>query len=304
MPLLDLTSAATARALDLSFTVLIPALAPFFFLTELLLALGVAHGFATLANPLMRPLFRLPGSAALVVVLGFLSGYPVAAKLAAAMVREQLLSEEEAERVVCFATTADPLFLAGAVVTGFLALPALIPLAALAHYGSALALGFALRYRVAPAVARNKHTPYSQSLLRAATEAMRRARSPLPIRTLMSTALHHTARLLVLICGLVIVFAVLVDLLALVPSEHLHALSSIFLEVSIGAQFVSTMPMSSMMQLALASFVVAWGGLSVHVQIASIISNMRFRYGIFILCRMIHGLLAASIVYIAATVGV
>ena len=61
--------------------VLFPALFPFFVMAELMLGFGVVHFFGTLLDPLMRPVFRLPGIAGFVVTMGLVSGYPVGARL-------------------------------------------------------------------------------------------------------------------------------------------------------------------------------------------------------------------------------
>ena len=47
---------------------------------------------------------------------------------------------------------------------------------------------------------------------------------------------------------------------------------------------------------AAAAFVLSWGGLSVHAQIMSILSNTPMRYGPFLFARAIHALIAPILV--------
>lgn len=56
---------AATIGLQLWWDVVFPALLPFFILSEILMGLGVVHGIGVLLEPLMRPLFKVPGAGAL-----------------------------------------------------------------------------------------------------------------------------------------------------------------------------------------------------------------------------------------------
>jgi len=126
--------------------VLFPALLPFLVISELLLGLGVVHMIGTLLDPLMKPLFGVPGSGGFVMAMGFASGYPVASKLTSRLREENLVNRVEGERLISFATTSDPIFLVGAVSVGFFHEPGLALILAAAHYGSAVLLGLVMRF--------------------------------------------------------------------------------------------------------------------------------------------------------------
>ena len=55
---------------------LLPSLLPFFIAADLLLSMGFVRFLGVLLEPVMRPLFRLPGEAGFAVALGFTSGFP------------------------------------------------------------------------------------------------------------------------------------------------------------------------------------------------------------------------------------
>lgn len=74
---------AGVRGLSIWWDVLFPSLFPFLVLSELLLGFGIVHFLGTLLNPLMRPLFRVPGSGGFVFAVSCASGYPTGAKLTA-----------------------------------------------------------------------------------------------------------------------------------------------------------------------------------------------------------------------------
>ena len=49
---------------------------PFFAMSEIMIGLGVVHFMGVLVEPIMRPVFRIPGEGAFAVVMGLASGYP------------------------------------------------------------------------------------------------------------------------------------------------------------------------------------------------------------------------------------
>lgn len=54
--------------LNLWWNVVFPSLLPFFILSEMLMGLGVVHSLGILLEPLMRPLFNVPGIGALAYI--------------------------------------------------------------------------------------------------------------------------------------------------------------------------------------------------------------------------------------------
>ena len=103
------------RGLELWWGIVFPALLPFFIGAELLMGLGVIHFMGVLLEPLMRPIFRVPGNGSFVMAVGLASGFPIGSVLTARLRRERMCTKAEAERLMSFTNTADPLFMSGAV---------------------------------------------------------------------------------------------------------------------------------------------------------------------------------------------
>ena len=123
----------------------ISGFAPIFVATEILMALGVVHFLGILLEPLMRPVFDVPGVGAFALAMGITGGYPIGAKITANLRRRTLCNQIEAERLTCFTNTADPLFMSGAVAVGMFHAPGLGGAICGAHYISAIIVGVLLR---------------------------------------------------------------------------------------------------------------------------------------------------------------
>lgn len=327
----DTVLTASTRGLAIWWDVLFPSLLPFFIISEALLGFGIVHFIGTLLDPIMRPMFRIPGIGGFVVAMGYASGYPVGAKLATQLRLQKLISREEGERLVAFTTSSDPIFLIGAVSIGFFGNAQLALTIAIAHYGAAFVVGLLMRFHAphAPmtplAHSSELATPGSQrtqksSILIRAFWAMHEARQKdgRSLGTLLQEAVASSLKLMIVVGGLVVFFSVALDLLTaigvmhtweivlqwLLQTVHLPPfLSSAFsggiFEVTLGAKAAGSADSAGMhAQVVAAAWILSWGGLSVHAQIVSIMNQCDLRYLPFLLSRLVHSFLAALAAFI------
>lgn len=313
---------ASVRGLAIWWEVLFPSLFPFFVISEMLLGFGIVHFLGKLLDPLMKPLFRIPGNGGFVLAMGFASGYPVSAKLATKLREQGLVSRIEGERLVAFTTTSDPIFLIGAVSIGFFGNPQLAGALAAVHYGSAIMLGLLMRfYGRKQEVSLNIAEPSSSSTssrfsLRLAIRAMHEARlqDGRSLGELLSHAVTSSLQLMTIVGGLVVFFSVVLEVLtasqvmntlyaALRSLLPLLSLPDVLAEPLVGGLFEVTLGAKASaapagiplhFKAASAVFILSWGGLSVHAQVASILNGADLRYLPFLAARAVHGVLAAT----------
>ncbi|MDQ8735991.1 sporulation integral membrane protein YlbJ [Paenibacillus sp. LHD-38] len=322
------TLGASLRGLSIWWQVLFPALFPFFVISELLLGFGIVHFFGKLLDPLMKPLFRLPGIGGFIVTMGYISGYPVGARLTAQLWEQRLVNRAEAERLVAFTTTSDPIFLIGAVSVGFFHNVALAPVLAAAHYGGGLVIGFLMRFHdrhAAPSSAKKNVDVTSgpkkrrPSRIAVALKAMHEARllDGRGLGRLLQDSIQSALRLMIVVGGLVVFFSVVMEMLthAGIVAAMAHALRYLFVliglpapladagifglfEVTLGSRAAGAAGTGLMHQAAIAAWILSWGGLSVHAQIASLLSRTDLRYRPFFFARLLHGFIAMALVYL------
>lgn len=305
---------ASVRGLRLWFEVVFPALLPFFVMSEIMMGLGVIHFIGVVLEPLMRPLFRIPGAGAFAVAIGLAAGYPLGAKVTADLRRARLITSPEAERLVSLANTADPLFLSGAVAVGMFALPELAGTLTLAHYLGVIGVGLVMRFH-ARGGEETREARSSGAVLERALAALRdaRARDGRPIGELFGDAVRNSMNSLLFVGGSIIMFSVILEVLTIagiVPlaaqalaaglgALHLHATVADaivrgLVEITIGAQTASTASASLLEKAVAASAVIGWSGLSVHAQVAVMVHGTGIRLGPYIAARSLHAALAAA----------
>lgn len=308
---------AALTGLQAWWQIVVPALLPFFVLSQLLLRLGIIHFLGALLEPIMRPLFNIPGVAGLVVIMGYTSGAPLSASLTAQLKNQGLLTAAEGERLLCFTNNASPLFMLGAIAVGMLQKPEVGPIIAAAHYGANLFLGFVFRFYRRSDAASSKETLTWYLGIRRAWEALWRGQqqNSTPLGYLLGEAIKQSFQTLLTIGGFIIVFSVFIRMvqlwgwtnnLSLILKPLLLLLSldpqvapavvAGSLEVTIGTKLASELTLPLTIRLAAISFILGWAGLSIHAQVASMISSTNLRLWPFILARFFHGVLASQLV--------
>lgn len=300
-------------------SVVFPSLLPFFILSEILMGIGIVHFIGVLLEPLMRPLFNVPGVGAFALSLGLASGYPMDAVITSNFRKNQLCSAVEAERLLAFTNTADPLFLFGAVAVGMFAMPQIGVTLAIAHYGASLLIGLLFRF-----YGRNRDelpsiAPLEGSIASRAFASLIKARHSdgRPFGKLVGDAVRKSMQTGLVIGGFIVLCSVFLRILSAVGiTDYLAAIFTLLLqflsfdtasayalvsglfEIDLGTLAISESPAPLAEQLALVSGVIAWSGLSVHGQVASIVMETGISMKPYIIARMLHATLAGLIAYL------
>ena len=84
--------AASLRGLNIWWGVVFPSLLPFLIIGELFISFGVVAFIGGILEPIMRPLFRVPGVGGFVLALGMISGFPTGAKMTATLRNQGMLT--------------------------------------------------------------------------------------------------------------------------------------------------------------------------------------------------------------------
>jgi len=303
------------RGLEIWWTIVFPALLPFFIGSEILMGLGVVHFMGVLLEPLMRPVFNVPGVGSFVMAMGLASGYPIGSILTARLRSQKLLTKAEAERLMSFTNTADPLFMAGAVAVGMFKNAQVGVIIMLAHYISSLAVGLIMRFHQ-PYTPQTKQDQTPEFFLFKAFRRLREAREEdgRPLGKLLGDAIRRSVNTLLLIGGFIILFSVIIKMLTIIGFVKLmtaaigailtpfglhpgtlEALVSGLFEITIGTQLASQAPAPLTQQLIAASTIIAWSGISVHAQVAAMIQETDLNIIPYLVARVIHASLAGVV---------
>jgi sporulation integral membrane protein YlbJ len=307
---------ASIRGLNMWWEIVFPSLFPFFVISEMLIGFGVVKFIGVLLEPLMRPLFRVPGVGGFAWAMGLASGNPAGAKLTARLRQEKQITLIEAERLVAFTNSSSPLFIFGAVAVGFFHNANLGIVLAISHYLGNVMVGLIMRFYGYSA--NEQFRPGRKKIpIIAALRALHKTRiqDKRPIGKLLGDAVTSSIQTLLMIGGFIILFSVINKLLFVLHITsflaafigelfiilHLPALLSVpfisgLFEITLGSKLVSQVQESTLLQQSIVTgFILAFGGFSVQAQVASILSQTDIRFKPFFFARILHGIFASLV---------
>ncbi len=285
--------------LQLCVELILPSLFPFFVVSILLSRLGFPAMLGRLLAPAAAKLFRISGEGASAFLIGLTGGYPLGAAYIADMEKSGAVSTEEAERLLAFCNNSGPAFIIGAVGLGVFGSAKAGLTLYLIHICAAVGTGLLLRRIGASEIKGPCEAPLVLPLSQALPEAIQQA-----VISVLS------------VCGFVVCFTVFTGLLdtngffsaltgrlAATTGAELHwcrALLCGLLELGSGAGAMRGLPLSAR-NLALASGLLSWGGLSVHCQTLSVLSESKIKGALHFAGRLISACIAAALGFAAAT---
>ena len=311
--------AAARRGLLTWWEIVLPSLLPFFIVSELLMGLGFVPLFGALLEPVMRPLFNLPGSAGFIIAVSYTSGFPLCAVLTSRIRNDHLCTRNEGERLIAFTSNASPLFMLGAVSVGMYRNPALGPLIAGIHYLSNLLCGILLRFISQPPIPGQKPDVRPKQGLASRVglllQASRLERQN--FGSLLGETVQKTSITLLTIGGFITIFSVVIGVAeaagffnalirTLTPlagllhfdANILRSLLYGLFEITIGINETSKSSGSFVQQLLVIEALLAWNGLAVQAQVAGMMVGSDLRLWLYLLTRCLQVPIAVFLAYL------
>lgn len=238
-------SASAKEGVELCVRVVIPSLFPFFVVCAYL------NGHLSDVNlQFLRPvekLCRMPRGSGSILLLGLLGGYPVGAQSISQQYERGSLSRTDAQRLLGFCNNAGPAFLFG-MLSAFFPSPAYLWTLWVIQILSAFLTGVFLPGRS----------------IKSCT-VQRTSGITIP------QALERSVRSILLVCGWVILFRVLLTPLSKVP------LFGGIMELTNGCMQLNTIP-SIGIRFVVASVFLSFGGFCVHMQTLSAANGLDLKY--------------------------
>lgn len=306
---------SASKGLKLWLNVVFPSLFPFFVASEILYRTGFIKSLGILLEPIMRPLFNVPGCGSFALAMGITSGYPVGAKLTANMREEKLLTKAESERLLSFTNNSGPLFIIGAVAVGMFNNPKIGFVLLFCHIMACITVGILFRFY---GRRENKKRIFENTKIYKKFKRELANTKSVNVGEVLGESIRSSINTILAIGGFIILFSVIINLLletgviniasALIsilfsliniPREVIAPILSGFFEITTGINMISKVEgISFALKLSAISLVLGWAGLSVHFQVYSIISKTDISIKPYLFGKLMQGIFAAIYVWI------
>lgn len=288
----------------------VPSLFPFFVAVELLNNTNLVYYLSKYLDKYMRPIFNLPGIATFPLIMGIISGFPVGAKIVSALYSSRVCTKEEADRMLILSNNSGPLFVIGTVGYAFYGSSTIGVSLLITHILASLSVGILLGLfsRISKY---NKNTTSSKIY----NIPRRKDISISELGGVLGSSITSAIKSILVIGGFVVIFSVIISML-----NRTHALSILsnlisnvvplnsnlirgfitgIIEFTNGLSSIASVPFKNMtLKLALSAFVLGFGGISVTLQVLSIISSNKLSIKKYVVGRVLVGIIASVYTFI------
>ena len=296
---------ASKKGLSLWANSVVPSLFPFFVATELLSQTQIPYILGKVLGKIMKPLFNVRGEGSFALIMGFVSGYPVGAKIATNFRQNNICSKEECERLLSFTNNSGPLFIVGTIGISMFGSSAIGILLLITHILSSLTVGFIFRFwkkNSCNLISKSKQNSASNKTIKVSD-----------LGEVLSNSITNSISTILVIGGFVVLFSVIISILksshflsivviTFRPLFNLIQLSPKFIaplftglfEITNGIASIASINIKAIsINIILASFLLGIGGISIFFQVYSIVSKSDLSIKTYIYGKFLHGIIAA-----------
>lgn len=293
----------------------VPSLLPFFIATELLGYTNVVNKLGKLLNPIMRPIFNVPGVGSYALLMGIISGYPTGAKIVCNLKEQGLLTDVESERLLAFTNNSGPLFILGTVGVSLFGNTLIGFLLLLTHILACISVGILFRFWK-----KNRNSNFSN--LKININNNKQLVNFSNLGEVLGKSITSSISTIVMIGGFVVLFSVVLSILKnsniikllahiIFPFFRLFGIQDFnfctsfisgILELTNGVMSISTIPCKNIsINIILTSFLLGFAGISILLQVYSIIAKSDISIKPYIVGKLLHGLFAALYTFLFIT---
>lgn len=267
---------------------IVPSLFPFFILSEFLIQFGFVEWISKFFSPIMNKLFKTSGKTAFIFIMSLLSGFPSNAKYTYELYKNGDIDELEATKILLFTHFSNPLFIIG-TVSIFLGSKKAGLIVLSSHYFSNIILGILFRNWIC-----TNHTSSDFE-----KDYQIRLKNRKRFGVLLKDAVMNTINTLLMILGTVTVFLIITTIINQNIKLNI-GIQSFFngvFEMTQGLKYISMTNMELIRKAILSAMILSFGGLSVHMQVLSIIGDTKIKYQPYFIARLLHSVIAGILVF-------
>lgn len=263
---------------------LIPSMFPFFIISDILISYNITNYIPGIIKKFFSKLFKVSEPVLTVFFLSCLSGFPSNARNTRTLYIENIISKEEASQALIFTHFANPLFILTTIAIFFLKNEKYGYIILISHYLGNIILGISTRFM------RDAYTlDYTLSLEKSQNFA-----------TTIIKAIKSSIDTLLVILGTLTSFLVLSSLIIkhLPISSYNSSLLKGILEITMGLKSLSLLSIGDCYKVVISTMFISFGGLSVHLQVLSQLTDTDITYHYFFIARIFHAIISGGICYL------
>ena len=263
---------------------LIPTLFPFFIISDILINYKFIDYIPKIFRKICKYLFNITDNMITILILSIISGFPSNARNTRTLYDNGEISLDEANHILIFSHFSNPLFILTTVAIFFFNNQSLGIVLLVSHYLSNFILGLLFR----------RSCNHDDNFVSNTLDTKKY------FGNVFIGAVKKSIDTILLICGIVTVFMLLSSIISNTFNFNIYnsMLVKGILEITIGIEALSKLGLSITYKAVIASCFLAFGGLSVHMQVMSQIVDTDIKYKYFFIGRIYQMIISGIITYL------
>lgn len=258
-----------------------------FIITDILNNYHFTKYISLIMGNFIQKVFKLPKESSYTIVMSILSGFPSNSKLIKELLDDNQITINDANKLLTFTHFSNPLFVISTIGISFLNNKKIGIIILIVHYLTNFIVGLLFRNIYYEKKDNNKISKTKS----------------LPFIPLLKNSILNTVNTLFTIYGIIIFFFIITTIINykfnLNPFHQM--LINGLLEITNGLKKLSLLNINVIIKATISTFFISFGGLSIHMQVMSILENYNINYGIYFLSRILHASISSLIVYLFLT---
>lgn len=262
---------------------LFPSLFPFMILSNILMEYGFVDISSEMLKPIMNKIFKTHEYGSFVLILSIISGSPSNSKYLSELLNKKLINEYDASKILLFTHFVNPLFILNTIGISFLHNKKIGLIILISHYLGNFIVGILFRNY-------HKNNISSKINIIKAFNSLEDKKNN--FINVLTNSIISSINTLLIILGVITTCLIITSIIDINP------LLNGLLEITQGLKYISTINIELLKKTILTTFLISFGGFSIHAQVFSILSNKKIKYIPYLIARIIHGIISSIIVYI------
>lgn len=278
----SLISSTVITSFYIWFNTLVPSMFPMFVTSNILISYNFINYIPKHLTTLLMKIFNISKEAVLVILISLISGFPSNALAIKTSYEMKLITKEEAEHLLLICHFANPLFILETIGVFYLKNNTYGIIILLSHILSSIIIGITFRH---------KNNPTKDNYITKTTSCQ-------SFGTIFSLSIKKSVNTLLMISGTVSSFLIISTLICYI--FKLNNIESMIIkgifEMTMGLNSLSLLNIKDIYKVIISTMILSFGGLSIHMQVISILDN-KINYHNYFIGRIYQVIISIIISY-------
>lgn len=256
-----------------------PILFPFFIISDFLINYGFADYLSVLLKYPFKFLFKSNSIGAFVFALSIISGCPSNAKYIKDLYDKNLINEYDSNKLLMFTHFSNPLFILN-FVNKYIDIKYCIMIL-ICHYITNIIIGIIFRN------------------LYPNTNVIKKKILTKNFSITFKNSINNAINTLLLILGTIAFFMIITNVIDMLNiNNFIKIFLNSILELTNGINYIGNLNILLKYKIIIITMILSFGGICIHFQVLSILEDIKIKYQLYLLSRILHSIISGILIFI------